>query len=89
MTQRLALLLLFIVAGVASADPLILPMRELVPEHVLRHVGEETSGERVDGSSRTVSDIRDRLTAEMGPVPLEYVSEHLHALEEIDVIRSR
>ncbi len=88
MTQRLALLLLFIVAGVASADPLILPMREPVPEHVLRHVGEEISGEAADGS-RTVSDIRDWLTAEMGPVPLEYFSEYLRALERIDVVRSR
>ena len=89
MTRHLALLFLFGVAGVASADPLILPIRELVPEYVLRHVGEETSGEQLDGGSRTVSDIRDWLAAEMGPVPLEYVSEYLRALEQIDVIRSR
>jgi aminopeptidase YwaD len=42
----------------------------------------------VDGK-RTVSDIRDWLTAELGPVPLEYVSEYLVALEEIDVIQLR
>lgn len=42
----------------------------------------------VDGS-RTVSDIRDWLTAELGPVPLEYVSEYLRALDQIDVIQSR
>lgn len=40
----------------------------------------------VDGR-RTVSDIRDWLTAELGPVPLDYVSEYLGALEEIDVIQ--
>jgi aminopeptidase YwaD len=39
----------------------------------------------VDGS-RTVSDIRDWLTAELGPVPLEVVEEYLAALESIDVI---
>jgi len=42
----------------------------------------------VDGE-RTVSGIREWLTAELGPVPLEYVSEYLGALEEIDVIRLR
>ena len=40
----------------------------------------------VDGK-RTVSEIRDWLTAELGPVPTEYVSEYLSALEEIDVIQ--
>jgi hypothetical protein len=40
----------------------------------------------VDGN-RTVSDIRDWLTAELGPVPLEIVEEYLDALESIDVIR--
>jgi hypothetical protein len=40
----------------------------------------------VDGQ-RTVSDIRDWLTTELGPVPLEYVEEYLAALESIDVIR--
>jgi hypothetical protein len=40
----------------------------------------------VDGS-RTVSDIRDWLTTELGPVPLDYVEEYLAALESIDVIR--
>jgi hypothetical protein len=40
----------------------------------------------VDGN-RTVSDIRDWLTAELGPVPLEVVEEYLAALESIDVIR--
>jgi len=42
----------------------------------------------VDGS-RTVSDIRDWLTTELGPVPLEYVAEYLAALESIDVIRRK
>jgi len=42
----------------------------------------------VDGS-RTVSDIRDWLTTELGPVPLEYVEEYLSALESIDVIRRK
>ena len=41
----------------------------------------------VDGE-RTVSDIRDWLTAELGPVPLEYVEEYLEALESIGVIRT-
>jgi hypothetical protein len=39
----------------------------------------------VDGK-RTVSDIRDWLVAELGPVPLEYVAEYLEALESINVI---
>ena len=38
----------------------------------------------VDGK-RTVSDIRDWLVAELGPVPLEYVEEYLQALESINV----
>ena len=42
----------------------------------------------VDGD-RTVSDIRDWLTAELGPVPLDYVEEYLAALESIDVIRRK
>ena len=40
----------------------------------------------IDGE-RTVSDIRDWLTAELGEVPLEYVAEYLAALQSIDVIR--
>lgn len=40
----------------------------------------------VDGK-RTVSDIRDWLTAELGPVPLAFVEEYLAALETIDVIQ--
>jgi len=42
----------------------------------------------VDGN-RTVSDVRDWLTTELGPVPLELVEEYLQALESIDVIRKR
>lgn len=42
----------------------------------------------VDGR-RTVSDIRDWLTTELGPVPLEHVEEYLSALESIDVIRKK
>lgn len=42
----------------------------------------------VDGN-RTVSDIRDWLTTELGPVPLAYVEEYLAALESIDVIRKK
>jgi len=42
----------------------------------------------VDGR-RTVSDIRDWLTTELGPVPLEIVEEYLSALESIDVIREK
>jgi len=42
----------------------------------------------VDGQ-RTVSDIRDWLTTELGPVPLDYVEEYLAALESIDVIRKK
>ena len=42
----------------------------------------------VDGR-RTVSDIRDWLTTELGPVPLEIVEEYLSALESIDVIRKK
>ncbi|MCH8302522.1 MAG: DUF4910 domain-containing protein [Proteobacteria bacterium] len=40
----------------------------------------------VDGR-RTVSDIRDWLTAELGPVPLAFVEEYLAALETIEVIQ--
>ncbi len=40
----------------------------------------------VDGK-RTVSEIRDWLTAELGPVPVEHVSEYLAALHSIDVVR--
>ena len=42
----------------------------------------------VDGR-RTVSDIRDWLTTELGPVPIEYVEEYLAALASIDVIRAK
>jgi hypothetical protein len=42
----------------------------------------------VDGQ-RTVSDIRDWLTTELGPVPLELVEEYLAALESIDVIHKK
>lgn len=42
----------------------------------------------VDGS-RTVSDIRDWLTTELGPIPLDIVEEYLGALESIDVIRTK
>lgn len=40
----------------------------------------------VDGT-RTVAEIRDWLTAELGPVPIEAVADYLQALEEIDVVR--
>ena len=42
----------------------------------------------VDGN-RTVSDIRDWLTTELGPVPLDIVEEYLSALESIHVIRKK
>jgi len=42
----------------------------------------------VDGK-RTVSDIRDWLTTELGPVPLEFVEEYLSALASINVIRKK
>jgi len=38
---------------------------------------------------RTVSDIRAWLTAEPGPVPLDYVREYLRALEAIDAVLRR
>jgi aminopeptidase YwaD len=40
----------------------------------------------VDGK-RTVQAIRDSLTAEFGPVPIEYVAAYLRALEQIGVLR--
>lgn len=40
----------------------------------------------VDGN-RSVGEIRDWLTAELGPVPLELVGEYLDALRSIDVVR--
>jgi len=42
----------------------------------------------VDGK-RTVSDIRDWLVAELGPVPVVYVEQYLQALESIEVIRKK
>ena len=42
----------------------------------------------VDGR-RSVRDIRDALSAEFGPVPLEHVVAYLEALETIKVIRRR
>ncbi len=39
----------------------------------------------VDGE-RTVSEIRDWLTTELGPIPLDVVEEYLAALESIDVV---
>ncbi len=42
----------------------------------------------VDGL-RTVEEIRDWLTAELGPVPVDYVGAYLEALASIDVIRVR
>jgi len=42
----------------------------------------------VDGE-RTVSEIRNWLMTELGPVPLDYVAEYLQALESIDVIQPR
>jgi hypothetical protein len=42
----------------------------------------------VDGR-RGVRDIRDALSAEFGPVPLEYVAGYLEALETIKVLRRR
>ena len=39
----------------------------------------------VDGK-RTVSDIRDWLTAELGEVPVDYVAEYLRVLESIGVV---
>ena len=42
----------------------------------------------MDGT-RTVSEIRDWLTAELGPVSIDIVSEYLSALEQIDVIHVR
>jgi hypothetical protein len=41
----------------------------------------------VDGV-RTVSDIRDWLTAELGPVPVEYVAEYLQALASVEAIQA-
>jgi hypothetical protein len=37
---------------------------------------------------RTVSDIRDWLTAELGPVPVEHVQKYLQALESVGVVRA-
>lgn len=40
----------------------------------------------VDGR-RSVQDIRDALTAEFGPVPVEHVAEYLQAVEQVGVLR--
>jgi hypothetical protein len=42
----------------------------------------------VDGK-RSVSDVRDWLTAELGPVPVEFVAEYLDALSSVGVIELR
>ncbi len=71
-----------------------LPEEEFSALRLRRHTGIWGSGGQyvyetlnfVDGE-RTVSDIRDWLTAELGPVPLGYVEEYLAALEAIGVIR--
>ena len=55
----------------------------------LRGGGEEYAYEAlnfVDGK-RNAQQIRDAVSAEFGPVPLEYVVEYLKALEEIGVVR--
>jgi len=57
----------------------------------LRGGGEEYAIEAlnfVDGG-RSVREIRDALSAEFGPVPLEHVAAYLEALETIKVIRRR
>lgn len=59
----------------------------------LSHTGERGGGNQysyealnlADGK-RTVSDIHDWLTAELGPVPFEYVARYLKALESIGVL---
>ena len=56
-----------------------------------RHSGGDYAYETlnlVDGK-RTVAEIRNWLTAELGPVPVAYVDEYLQALASIDVIQSR
>lgn len=61
---------------------------------LLRHSGARGGGgvyayevlNFVDGK-RTAGEIRDAVSAEFGPVPLEYVMEYLRALEKIGVIR--
>ena len=59
-----------------------------------RYAGERGSGRLytyetlnlVDGK-RTVSEIKDWLTAELGAVPVEYVMEYLQAIESTGAIR--
>lgn len=41
----------------------------------------------VDGK-RSVSEIRDWLTAELGPVPVEFVADYLQALESVGVVQA-
>jgi hypothetical protein len=63
-----------------------------LPKHTGTH---GTAGEydyealNLVNGTRNVSDIRNWLTAELGPVPTEYVSEYLQALESVGVIRVR
>jgi hypothetical protein len=73
-----------------------LPEEEYDNLDLRRHTGLWGSGYQyvyealnfIDGK-KTVSDIRDWLTAELGPVPLEQVEEYLSALESIDVVRKK
>ncbi len=63
-----------------------------LPEYSGTHgSGGEYSYEALNlvNGNRTVSEIRNWLTAELGPVPLEIVREYLDALAAIDVIGSR
>ena len=61
---------------------------------LLQHQGLRAEGETyalealnfVDGK-RSVQSIRDALSAEFGPVPLEPVAQYLEALESIGVLR--
>ena len=70
--------------GRSKADALALP-------HYtgLRADGDSYAVEALNfvNGTRTVQSIRDALSAEFGPVPLEYVTEYLAALESIGVLR--
>jgi len=75
--------------GAERVSALALPAHSILDREGRSHGGGQFAYEAlnfVDGV-RSVQDVRDWLTAELGPVPVDMVAEYLAALEEIDVVR--
>ncbi len=67
------------------------PMPQIMSYSTVRGDGSEYTYEILNlvNGTNTVSDIRNALSAEFGPVPIEMVVEYLEALESIDVVRTQ